>query len=937
MRIERLNLIGFGRFAGREFEFSPGLNLVFGQNETGKTTLITFIELMLYGAKRDGVARRIYLPEYEQYHPWSAAPYEGAMTLALDGGRKMEIFRRFDREREECVVNDPDLGKDLSGRFKIDKRGEPLFAAELWGMPRSVFLNTVMVRQLSLSKGFDETGDLSAVLLKAVSTRESGRDSGAADVLAILEKALDGVGKTERGGRARELIDRLEALAEELEDARSHRETLQSHKNRLKQLDVDRERESARIEALRSTIALTEIAALRSRVERTRELVKKKTEHEEALKDYQQFADFPLELRDEVQRLEDRKTDCDRDLQQHKERLEQIEARIEELKTGIEPYKIYLAFPDDSKDQMFELRAQWKQALANLQSVKAELSSDIAKAEDKMNRYRELKVLFEAIGEDADQRMEQMAEEEEALNEELLEISSRAGKAIWSRGTFRVLSMGSAILSVGSAAGALVLAILDRMAVISAIFAWPILALLAVLSAGFSVAMHRKRARIDQEGGDASREYEEKMQRRKEIRSERRTMLSLAGAKDLQQLFMMRAELAGLEQTLADNTAMMQQRRLPGLQDEVQRVEARLMDLLRPAGLAEGGPPTNDDISRFLDGFNKCRELREQGRLQEQLRTEHLGQKNSLEREKADIIGRLEEIYKQSGVKSYPKFQEKAEGKHWFNLHKRELERHTETLEALLDGRSYETLVEELEEAEGRIDSGAEAGAKQAPDGLEELKREHAERQQKIAGIARERNQLIGTVRTMQEKQRDPGLVGSDIERAEEELVRIRARREALRLAMEAINRAAETIHADFAPALNKTIGELARELTAGRYGEVMVGDEFEISVRSPERPSIVPAAALSAGARDQLYFAARLALSDLISSDKNEKLPLLLDDSFVEYDFERAGNALGILAQVARSRQVILFSCHRREIELAKLAAGDGFRLIDLRQGEGG
>ena len=937
MRIERLNLIGFGRFVGREIEFAPGLNLVYGQNETGKTTLISFIELMLYGAKKDGVARRIYLPEYDLYRPWAVTPYEGALTMELDGGRKIEIYRRFEREREECSVNDPDLGKDLSSRFKIDKRGEPLFAAELWGMPRSVFLNTVMVRQLSLSKGFEETGDLSAILLKAVSAREGEKDSGASQALALLEKALDGVGKTERGGRARELIDRLETLGEELLEAKSHRATLLSHRNRLMELEGEQARENERVESLSSNIAVSEIAVLRSRADRARELSRKKTEHERALKEYEQFADFPLELRDEVHRLEDRKTDCERNLQQHKEHLLEIEGKIEKLKAEIEPFKIYLALPDDSKERMFELRAQWKQALANLQSVKSELSSDIAKAEDKMNRYRELKELFEAIGDDADKRMEQMTEEEESLNEELLEISSRAGKAIWARGTLRVLSMGSAILSVGSAAGALTLAVLDRMAVINAIFAWPALAVLAVLSAVFSVVMHRKRARTNREGGDASREYEAKMQRRKEIRSERRTMLSLAGAKDLQQLFMMRAELAGLEQTLSDNTAMMQQRRLPGLQDEVERVEAGLMELLLPAGLGESGHPTNDEITEFLDNFTKCRALRDQGRLQEELRAEHLKQKNLLEHEKAGIDERLEEIYELSGVRSYPKFQEKAEGKHWFNHHKRELERHTETLDAMLNGRTYGALVEELEEAQGRIASGAESGAQPAPDRLEELKRERDERRQKIAGIARERNQLIGIVQTMQEKQRDPGLVGSDIERTEEELEKIRRRREALKLAIEAISRATETIHADFAPALNKTIGLLAGELTAGRYGEVMVGDDFEVSVRSPENPSIISSEALSAGARDQLYFAARLALADLISGEKSEKLPLLLDDSFVEYDFERAGRALEILTEVSKSRQVILFTCHRREVELARLAAGEGFDLIDLRDGEAG
>jgi len=67
----------------------------------------------------------------------------------------------------------------------------------------------------------------------------------------------------------------------------------------------------------------------------------------------------------------------------------------------------------------------------------------------------------------------------------------------------------------------------------------------------------------------------------------------------------------------------------------------------------------------------------------------------------------------------------------------------------------------------------------------------------------------------------------------------------------------------------------------------------------------------LSAGTIEQIYLALRLAISRIIF--KEEKMPLLLDDTFAYYDEERLSATLEYLAK-EKDRQILIFTCHKRE-----------------------
>ena len=65
MKIKELRLKNFGKFTNKEIHFSDGMNVIYGENESGKSTLYTFIRAMLFGLERGRgrAERRMHFPD----------------------------------------------------------------------------------------------------------------------------------------------------------------------------------------------------------------------------------------------------------------------------------------------------------------------------------------------------------------------------------------------------------------------------------------------------------------------------------------------------------------------------------------------------------------------------------------------------------------------------------------------------------------------------------------------------------------------------------------------------------------------------------------------------------------------------------------------------------------------------------------------------------
>ena len=154
--------------------------------------------------------------------------------------------------------------------------------------------------------------------------------------------------------------------------------------------------------------------------------------------------------------------------------------------------------------------------------------------------------------------------------------------------------------------------------------------------------------------------------------------------------------------------------------------------------------------------------------------------------------------------------------------------------------------------------------------------------------------------------------IESSIRYLEERYETVSREYDALELAEKILREANEEIQNRFSPKLGKLAAEYMSVLTGGRYDEVLIAKDFSAMTRRSGDSVARPSAYLSAGTLDLLYLAVRLAVCEL-ALPEGENCPLILDDALVNLDAERTRKALELLSEIAKSRQVILFTC--REI----------------------
>lgn len=150
----------------------------------------------------------------------------------------------------------------------------------------------------------------------------------------------------------------------------------------------------------------------------------------------------------------------------------------------------------------------------------------------------------------------------------------------------------------------------------------------------------------------------------------------------------------------------------------------------------------------------------------------------------------------------------------------------------------------------------------------------------------------------------------------EQELAVVTQEYNAIALAMDTLNKSHIELQNRFAPQLGKATSSIFTALTQGRYGNVVLDRDLHLSAQVEGSPLYRDIALLSAGAADQLYLAARLAICHLLLPPQT---PIVLDDALANFDDQRCEIALDYLHTLAKTRQIILFSCHGREAQWAK------------------
>lgn len=233
MKIKELKINAFGKLKEKEIEFGEHINIVQGNNESGKSTLLKFITNIFYGTSKNKKGREF--SDYDKFKPWKSEEFSGKLTYTLDNGKKYEVFRDFNKKNP--IIYDEQL-EDISKQFNIDKTNGNQFFIEQTNVDENMFLSTLvsMQQEVKLDKSNQNT-----LIQKVANLAGSGDDnvSYKKAIDKLNKKQLEEIGTSRSQGRPINIVkeEKFELQDEigELESFKESKLEIEKEKDVLKQ------------------------------------------------------------------------------------------------------------------------------------------------------------------------------------------------------------------------------------------------------------------------------------------------------------------------------------------------------------------------------------------------------------------------------------------------------------------------------------------------------------------------------------------------------------------------------------------------------------------------------------------------------------------------------------------------------------------------------
>lgn len=199
MYLNKLLLKDFGKFHNKEVTLKPGLNLIYGENEAGKTTVKEFIVGMLYGIdKSRGLAAR--LDTYELHKPIYENGYSGKAYINFQGKSHL-IERSFLRYNRTVSVLDVQAGREVSLRNANTLHGT------MFDLDKNTYVNTLCIGEHGAAPGKELANELDNYLANLTTT-------GSADI--DKQKAIDSLKERRREFDTKLIQKMLDKIDDEL-------------------------------------------------------------------------------------------------------------------------------------------------------------------------------------------------------------------------------------------------------------------------------------------------------------------------------------------------------------------------------------------------------------------------------------------------------------------------------------------------------------------------------------------------------------------------------------------------------------------------------------------------------------------------------------------------------------------------------------------------
>ena len=236
MQIKNIKINNYGKIKNKEILFSDNINVIYGENESGKSTLLHFILNSLYGISKNKKGKEY--SDFEKYKPWSGEDFSGKITYELNNNKKYEIFRDFKKKNPKIFNENME---DISKEFSIDKTKGNEFFYEQTKVDEDLFLSTLVVNQQEVKLHKQEQNVLIQRIANLVGTGEDNVSYKRA-IDRLNRRQLDEVGTQKSREKPINVIQReienLESEKSEIEKYVDIKYEIEEKKNEL-QKDIN--------------------------------------------------------------------------------------------------------------------------------------------------------------------------------------------------------------------------------------------------------------------------------------------------------------------------------------------------------------------------------------------------------------------------------------------------------------------------------------------------------------------------------------------------------------------------------------------------------------------------------------------------------------------------------------------------------------------------
>lgn len=267
MIIKKIKIKNFGKFKNKNLDFSPGVQVVYGPNEAGKSTLMELIKLMLYSRRKGASTSSEDKVLRSKFSPWDKSPMCAVMEFSHEGSDyvlQKEIH-------ESSVLKDVTVFQNLSSGQNVDlgKRqevGEYLFSLDLASFERGSFIENLGKSGFENIKTSDDS-----ILNKMLNLSQTGEtEVCAVKVMARLDQAIKEMEKARgKSGKIPSLKNKIAEIKNEIqtfkEEEKANFELLEKSAE-IKKLMAEKKEIEAKIKAAEDLKKISEITNLVKRM-----------------------------------------------------------------------------------------------------------------------------------------------------------------------------------------------------------------------------------------------------------------------------------------------------------------------------------------------------------------------------------------------------------------------------------------------------------------------------------------------------------------------------------------------------------------------------------------------------------------------------------------------------------------------------------------------